>query len=788
MSLFWQLRLTILLITLISFTGSLVISLFASQGYLEQQLHRKIIDSADSLAYSISHLNKDPAIIDVQVAALFDSGQYERITVSSLEGVVISERTQEAEETGIPDWFVGLYPISVQPATAQISDTWMHYGMVSVAGNTRFGHQVLWDQAESLLLWFLVGGVGCALAGMLILLRVNRPLGAMMEQAHAIMDRNFLTISEPHVSELRSIARATNDLIRRLHNRGVEEVECMESVHRLVNYDPVTGLANREHFMNRFLEILGGGNVPAPVVTVERRALPYVRVGEEITEARPFEDARETRAEQAAAAVMEESVPDTEADPSTPGVRRDRNEAVQGELAGREAAEGEAAEEEAAETEEDDSAAAAQDGQDDLAELAEPDTDATADSSPASPGVPDSVKSGILFLVRVNDLKGINHTLGRTAANELLREMSTVLGKVAQEAWSGEEGDPLAARLNGSDFALVVPGAGSARGTAQQLTTEFAELSRLYGNRVSDLYHMGAVRYRHADPLGELLASADAALAAAERKGPNTWHAAPADADRAPPPALNIGDWRNIFDSALAEDRFTLALHPVIDPAGSLLHQEAMVRMQAQPNGGWLDAGDFVNIAARLQLVVPIDLIVIRHALALLEKEPGDLAIELSAETITDAAAGNRIRELLRPHPERCRQLWLEVSEYDAFRNAEAMRDFCQSLGALGCRIGIDHFGGRVADAKAVVSLGLHYLKVDASLVHGINQSRRNQRALQSLCASAHGAGMMIVATGVRTAAEQRTLVKLGFDGLAGPAVKPIPAGAAARSLNGGAS
>ena len=145
MSLFWQLRLTILLITLISFTGSLVIGLFASQGYLEQQLHRKNIDSADSLAYSISHLNKDPAIIDVQVAALFDSGQYERIAVSSLEGVVISERTQEAEETGIPDWFVGLYPISVQPATAQISDAWMHYGMVSVAGNTRFGNQVLWD-------------------------------------------------------------------------------------------------------------------------------------------------------------------------------------------------------------------------------------------------------------------------------------------------------------------------------------------------------------------------------------------------------------------------------------------------------------------------------------------------------------------------------------------------------------------------------------------------------------------------------------------------------------------
>src|SRR5688500_448646 len=232
MSLFWQLRLTILLITLISFTGSLTIGLFAAQGYLEQQLHRKNIDSANSLAYSISQLNKDPATIDVQVAAVFDSGQYERITVSSLEGAVIAERTQAPAETGIPEWFTRIYPISAPPGTAQLSDTWMHYGVVTVAANAQFAHQVLWDQAESLFIWFLVAGLGCALAGMLILLRINRPLAAMMDQAHAIMDRNFLTISEPHISELRSIARATNDLIRRLHNRGVEEGERMESVHR----------------------------------------------------------------------------------------------------------------------------------------------------------------------------------------------------------------------------------------------------------------------------------------------------------------------------------------------------------------------------------------------------------------------------------------------------------------------------------------------------------------------------------------------------------------------------
>lgn len=784
MSLFWQLRLTILLITLISFTGSLTIGLFAAQGYLEQQLHRKNIDSANSLAYSISQLNKDPATIDVQVAAVFDSGQYERITVSSLEGAVIAERTQAPVETGIPEWFTRIYPISAPPGTAQLSDTWMHYGVVTVAANAQFAHQVLWDQAESLFIWFLVAGLGCALAGMLILLRINRPLAAMMDQAHAIMDRNFLTISEPHISELRSIARATNDLIRRLHNRGVEEGERMESVHRLVNYDPVTGLANREHFMNRFLAILEGQTAPVPAGTIERRALPYMRESGGSAEIQAPQGVQGAPADDAATALTDEAAQNAGADPGAAVEPQDEKEtAERGTVPGEGiASEGEGGEAIEAESGDITATASSPDTQDDLAVVMEADTDAPADAAAAARDVSEKVKSGILFLIRVNDLKGINHTLGRTAANELLREMSTILGKVAHAAWSDEEGDPLAARLNGSDFALVVPGATHASGPAQQLTAEFAELSRLYGNRISDLYHIGAVQYRRADRLGELLASADAALAAAERKGPNTWHAAPADADRAPPPALNIGDWRNIFDSALAEDRFTLARQPVVDPAGNLLHQEALVRMQAQPNGGWLDAGDFVSIAARLQLVSPLDLIVIRHALGMLEKEPGDLAITLSAETIADAAAGNRIREMLHPHPERCRRLWLEVSEYGAFRKPQVMKDFCQMFRALGCRIGIGHFGGRIAETEVLMSLGLHYLKVDASLVHGINQSRRNQRSLQSLCTSAHGAGMIVIASGVQTGAEQRTLVKLGFDGLSGPAVKQVSREAAVQN------
>ena len=80
----------------------------------------------------------------------------------------------------------------------------------------------------------------------------------MVDQAEAITERHFLTISEPRIPELRSIARATNDMVRRLHNRAIEETLQLEALNRRMNHDPVTGLANRAHFMNLLREAVDG--------------------------------------------------------------------------------------------------------------------------------------------------------------------------------------------------------------------------------------------------------------------------------------------------------------------------------------------------------------------------------------------------------------------------------------------------------------------------------------------------------------------------------------------------
>ncbi|MEP6606226.1 MAG: LapD/MoxY N-terminal periplasmic domain-containing protein, partial [Nitrosospira sp.] len=258
MSLFRQLWLAVILVTLTSFIGSFAASMLSTRSYLEQQLHRKNIDSANSLALSISQLSKDPVTIGLQVAALFDSGQYESISITSPDGKVVAERVHDRIDTSVPEWFSDLLPIHAEAGRAQISDNWMQFGVIKVVGHARLAHQALWEQTETLIIGFLIAGILSGLIGMMILRGIKRPLAAMVSQAEAITERRFLTISEPRIPELRTIARATNDMVRRLHNRVIEETSRLEILNKQMNHDSVTGLANRNYFLSRLGEIVEG--------------------------------------------------------------------------------------------------------------------------------------------------------------------------------------------------------------------------------------------------------------------------------------------------------------------------------------------------------------------------------------------------------------------------------------------------------------------------------------------------------------------------------------------------
>ena len=636
MSLFRRIWLAVIGLTIAAFIGSLLVNVFSARSYLEKQLYLKNLDNATALALSMSQIReKDPVIIELLLSAQFDTGHYQEIRLADPAGQVVVERKQEAAaEAGAPAWFVRLFPINAAPGVAHVQDGWKQFGTITLASQSRFAYQDLWKSTLELSFWFGLGGLVAGLIGILLLHLITRPLAHVVEQAHAITRRQFITVELPKVPELRSVVTAMNDMVARVKQMFADEAARLESLRQQVNHDSVTGLPNREFFIGRLREALNGEQEPT---------------------------------------------------------------------------------------------------------------------------------AGLLAIIRLTDLNDINAKLGHLKADALLQLVAKLLNETSavQNNW-------LAARVRGSDFALLASGAEDAPALADSLAQAMRQLAAAYPE-LESLFHLGIVGYQRGEPMDTLLANADSALAIAEGRGPNESYASKHAG--AVPLATSGEGWRSLLANALAEHRLKLASFPVLSAGGVAIHQESVIRLQAQADGPWLPAGDFMPMAERLKLTAEVDLQVIHLALSGLRTARGDIAVNLSADTIADWGFHNKLVELLQQHADLCQRLWVEVAEQGVFRQPEAFRDLCRTLKGLGCRVGIEHFGHRFGEIAKLSDLGLDYLKVDGSFIHDIHLNAGNQEFLKGVCKMAHSIGVSVIAEGVRNADELAILPGLGFDGVTGPAV-----------------
>ena len=377
-----------------------------------------------------------------------------------------------------------------------------------------------------------------------------------------------------------------------------------------------------------------------------------------------------------------------------------------------------------------------------------------------------STAEGTLVALRLADLDQLNARLGHQRTDALLQQLAELLKQAAREHASQVVG-----RLKGGEFALVWPGLTAPEQAASELHERLVrDWLPTWAAEVPDLFHLAAVPYQRGQSLGELLSRVDESLARAEAQGPNRWHASAADSGRVARPAEQ---WRSLLNQAVSGGKLRLALYPVVDRGGRApMHQEGVIRLQIDETGTLLAAGDFMPMAARLNLSAPIDLQVVRLALAQLRSMPGDIAVNLSAETIADFGFRRELMQLLQAQPDLCKRLLFEVPEHGVFKQFDAFRDLVHAVKPLGCRVGIEYFGQRFAEGDKLADLGLDYIKVHPSYVRDIAHNPGNQEFLKGLCRMARNFGIAVIALGVESDADLPLLAALGFDGATGPAIK----------------
>lgn len=250
MSLFKQLLIAICLFMAVAFTGSFMVSLESSRSQYVNQLRSHAQDAATALALSLTPNIDDPAMVELLVSSIFDSGYYASIKVIDLaDNHVIVERQAEPDPNGVPRWFIHLIGLEAAGGDAIVSRGWQQAARVEVVSHPMFALAKLWQSALGSLGWLLVCGAFSGVLGALLLKRQLRPLNYMVEQSHAIVRREFLTLPElPRTPELRRVVQAMNQMVEKLKALFTEQAERSERL-RVESYqDSLTGLANRRYF------------------------------------------------------------------------------------------------------------------------------------------------------------------------------------------------------------------------------------------------------------------------------------------------------------------------------------------------------------------------------------------------------------------------------------------------------------------------------------------------------------------------------------------------------------
>ena len=199
-----------------------------------------------------------------------------------------------------------------------------------------------------------------------------------------------------------------------------------------------------------------------------------------------------------------------------------------------------------------------------------------------------------------------------------------------------------------------------------------------------------------------------------------------------------------------------VVLQPIVDLAtGVRVGSEALSRFPA----AWDKAPDVCFAEAHsVGLGHELELVALDRAAEHLTAVEGYVAMNISPATLLlpEFAA------LMERLP--LERVLLELSEHDQVEDYDALAAALAPFRAGGMRLAIDDVGAGFSSLRHIVVTAPDVLKMDRSIVSGVDTDPVLTRLVGSLVEFGHGGGATVVAEGVETAAEAGVLRDLGVD------------------------
>jgi len=257
MTLSKQVLIAMSMIVLLLLATAVFVNYKNTEGFIKDQLYSNASNTASSLGVALSHVTGDTAMEETLINAVFDSGYYESIILTDIDGNITYKSSEPLKVQGIPSWFIDHVRLESSEAVVPLSSGWLMTGHLKISGHRGHAYEEIWKAFKEMTIGFIVLGF-IALLGIFTLLKVVlSPLKRVREQAEAVMERRFIIQDNlPKTKEMHDIVKAMNLLVKKVKLIYEKEAKAIADYNRLLFEDRETGYYNRAYFRIKLEEYL----------------------------------------------------------------------------------------------------------------------------------------------------------------------------------------------------------------------------------------------------------------------------------------------------------------------------------------------------------------------------------------------------------------------------------------------------------------------------------------------------------------------------------------------------
>jgi len=383
---------------------------------------------------------------------------------------------------------------------------------------------------------------------------------------------------------------------------------------------------------------------------------------------------------------------------------------------------------------------------------------------------------GVMF-IDLDHFKVVNDTHGHAVGDELLMEVAHRLQQCMRA------GDTLA-RKGGDEFTVLLPDllrAEDAAIIADKILNELAFPFLMSGQKFHISASIGiAVVPRDGENIDTLLKSADIAMYRVKSSGKNGYEFFTQDINACYNKRISL---KNELRSAISNSEFELYYQPQIDIADvKIIGLEALIRWR-HPVQGLLNPGDFIDLAEETGQINAITDWVMAEACKQLAHWQNmglhnlRVAINVSPREFERDDMVDQISTHLTRHHLPPDSLEIEITEKILLQDVPRIISTMKSLREHGVRISVDDFGTCYSSLNYLRHFPISTIKIDQSFIRDLSEEHCTSPVIQAIIGIAHGFGLHLLAEGVETNFQMKTLHELGCNEMQGYLFsKPVPA------------